>query len=899
MPALLAPHATGGHCISSRPPILELTLPARTDGVRIALAERFHIANELGSGGMAVVYLADDPATGGRVAIKVLRPDLVNFVARERFLREIRIATRLKHPGIVPVIGSGEVNGTLYCVMPYVAGETLRERIARERQLAVRDAVVIAREVADALAFAHEHGFIHRDVKPGNILLHDGHALVADFGIARAIDSSTDANTMTSSGIAMGTPAYMAPEQALRDSGIDGRVDVYALGCVLYEMLAGEPPFSGVTPWTVAARHMSQAPAPLQALRPDIPPALNDIVMRALAKVPAGRFPTAQAMSEALGQVIDEPAVEWSAPPRRLTPMMLAVAGIAALTVGGTMFAIMAHRPPPPVITFAIPAPLGAQFTQDLRDVSPVSPDGKNIIIVGTDSEGTQSLWRRSLDKQVAERIPGTDAGYRAFWAPDGKRLGFFDHTKLEIIDVTGTHKQTLVADAFDPHGGSWADNGAILYAPTSQRGIYMISPDDSAPRRLTTVLAERHEIGHMWPQALPGGRDFLYYVASDVDSVRGIYLGSVDAPHGRRVVGTPASGVYASDNLLYVRNGALVAQHLDVGAAKLTGEPRLIADSVTTSFEYYGVFSASRTGVLVYASGRARDISRLTWFDTSGKPRGYASENGYIRNPIMSRDGRYLAYESYRETSSDIRYVDLTSGMSSALSLGNRQPVDAVWSPDASSFAFIEEQPGEWRVYVASVHDSRPPRLIVRLPHYTVLSDWSGVDGSLILTERSAEGDFDLVARSLDAPDKPRTIASGPGSQAGGRVSPNGQFIAYVSVDSVDASIVVQRYPAGARCVAGRGYQPVWGPGGREVYFLTGTGAVMRVGVDAAAKAPCAVSRPVRLFDTHVRAPGAARSSFDVSAKTGHLLVNDSQVQDRAWLTVTTNWLAAAPPAK
>jgi len=868
-------------------------LSFNTDAIRTALAERFHLGMELGSGGMAVVFLADHPDTGERVAVKVLRPELVSLVARERFLREIRIASRLSHPGIVPVTGSGELNGMLYCVMPHVAGENLRTRIARERKLAVQDAVAIAREVADALAYAHEHGFVHRDVKPANILLRDGHALVADFGIARAIDSSTDADAMTSSGIVIGTPAYMAPEQAMRDRDFDGRVDIYALGCVLYEMLAGEPPFTGTTSWTVAARHISQLAAPLRALRPDIPVALDEIVMCALSKTPADRFPSARAMSEALVQAKYERGV--LRPRSRLARVMLA-AGSAALVIGVAAFAIIGRRATTPVVTFAIPAPLGAQFTQDLRDVSAVSPDGKNIIIVGTDSNGTNSLWRRPLDQRTAERIPGTESGFRAFWSPDGKRVGFFDRSKLDIIDLTGANKRTLISNAFDPHGGSWADDGAILYAPTSQSGIYIVSPGDAVPRRLTNVLTDRHEIGHMWPQALPGGHDFLYYVASAEDSVRGVYLASVGSPRGRRIVGTSASAIYASEYLLYVRNGALVAQHLDVRAAKLTGEPRLIADSVTTSFEYYGAFSASRkNGVLVYASGRARDISRLTWFDAQGVTRGYASENGYIRNPILSRDGRYLAYESYRETSSDIRYVDLTSGVSSALSLGSRQPVDAVWSPDGSSFAFLEEQPGEWNAYIADVQGSQPTRLVARLPHYTVLTDWSARDGSLILTERTAEGDWDLMARSIDAPARAKILAGGPGSQASGRLSPDGRLIAYISVEPAGAAIVVQRYPDGARCTVGRGLQVVWGPAHGEVYILTASGTMMRVAIDPAAKAPCAVSPAVRLFDTHVRDPSTARSSFDVSAKTGLFLINDAQVHDRAWLTVTTNWVAAA----
>jgi serine/threonine-protein kinase len=867
-------------------------LPFNNGAIRTALAERFRLGTELGSGGTAVVFLADNPETGERLAVKVLRPELFTLVARERFLREIRIASRLSHPGIVPVVGSGELNGLLYCVMPHIPGENLRARIARERQLAVQQAVTIAREVADALAYAHEHGFVHRDVKPANILLRDGHALIADFGIARALDSSIDADTMTSSGLVVGTPAYMAPEQTMGDRDVDSRVDLYALGCVLYEMLAGEPPFTGATRWTVAARHVSQLAAPLRALRPDIPVALDEIVMRALSKTPADRFPTARAMSEALAQAKDEPTV---ARPRSRVATVTLTAGTAALVVGVAAFAIIGRRTTSPVVTFTIPAPLGAQFTQDLRDVSAVSPDGKNIIIVGTDSNGTNSLWLRRLGQQTAERIPGTESGFRAFWSPDGKRVGFFDRSKLDVIDVTGARKQTLISNAFDPHGGSWADDGAILYAPTSQSGIYVVSPGDTVPRRLTTVRTDRREIGHMWPQALPGGHEFLYYVASADDSVRGVYLASVGSPRGRRIVGTSASAIYASDHLLYVRNGALVAQHLDVRAAKLTGEPHLIADSVTTSFEYYGVFSASRNGVLVYASGRARDISRLTWFDAHGVPRGYASENGYMRNPILSRDGRYLAYESYRETSSDIRYVDLTSGVSSALSLGSRQPVDAVWSPDGSSFAFLEEQPGEWNVYVADVHGSQPTRLVARVPHYTVLTDWSARDRSLILTERTAEGDWDLVARSIDAPSRPKILAGGPGSQASGRLSPDGRLIAYVSGETVDAPIVVQRYPDGIRCTVARGSQVAWGPTHGEVYILTASGAMMRVAVDPTANAPCAVSPAVRLFDTHVRDPSTARSSFDVSAKTGLFLINDAQVQDRAWLTVTTNWVAAA----
>jgi len=268
--------------------------------VQSALAPRYLVRRELGAGGMAVVYLAEDSRHGRPVAVKVLRAELAAALGPERFLREIRIAARLRHPHIVPLYDSGEADGLLYYVMPYVQGESLRDRLRRERQLPVDEALGIAREVADALAHAHEHELVHRDIKPENILLEGGHALVADFGIARAFGSAATTQLTTATGLAIGTPAYMSPEQASGDAAIDARSDVYALGCVLYEMLAGEPPYTGPTPQAITARRLSEPVRSLRIVRETVPDRLERAVMRALARVPADRFPSATAFGDAL-----------------------------------------------------------------------------------------------------------------------------------------------------------------------------------------------------------------------------------------------------------------------------------------------------------------------------------------------------------------------------------------------------------------------------------------------------------------------------------------------------------------------------------------------------------------------------------------------------------------------
>src|SRR5258708_6706834 len=335
------------------------------DRLTPALEGRYTIERELGAGGMATVYLAHDVRHDRKVALKVLRPELSAVLGGDRFLAEIKPTPTLQHPHLLPFVDSGEADGLVFYVMPYVEGESLRDRLNREKQLPVEDAVRIAREVADALEYAHKHGIVHRDIKPENILLHGGHAMVADFGIALAAAKSEGGTRMTETGMSLGTPHYMAPEQAMGEREITPKADIYALGCVLYEMLTAEPPFVGATAQAIIARVMTEEPRSLTLQRRTIPPNVEAAVTVALAKLPADRFASAAQFSEALGRT------DFSTPTTRAMPAragvrarrgpLVAVSSLALVASVAPAWGWLRDRPegPPagPRVSGAPPAP--------------------------------------------------------------------------------------------------------------------------------------------------------------------------------------------------------------------------------------------------------------------------------------------------------------------------------------------------------------------------------------------------------------------------------------------------------------------------------------------------------------------------------------------------------------
>ncbi|HEY2896108.1 MAG TPA: protein kinase, partial [Gemmatimonadaceae bacterium] len=398
-----------------------------------SLADRYRIDRELGAGGMATVYLAHDLKHDRDVAIKVLHPDLGAALGAERFLTEIKTTAKLQHPHILTLLDSGAADGLLFYVMPYVHGETLRERLQRETQLPVHDALRIAREVADALDSAHQLGIIHRDIKPENILLQGEHALVADFGIALAVQQA-GGQRMTQTGLSLGTPQYMSPEQAMGERTIDARSDLYALAAVTYEMLAGEPPFTGPTVQAILARVITEEPRALVAQRKAIPDHVDYAVMRGLEKLPADRWATASEFAAALqgatathdrtgaARPRGEPrtSMGWNA--RLQDPLVLTLACIClASVVSAAWVRGNVSRESPEIVRFTIPAAQNGRMSSIGTNTLAISPDGRTLVYVGEGIGQSQQLLVRSLDDVSPRVLPGTEGAYSPVVSPDGR----------------------------------------------------------------------------------------------------------------------------------------------------------------------------------------------------------------------------------------------------------------------------------------------------------------------------------------------------------------------------------------------------------------------------------------------------------------------------------------------
>ena len=396
-------------------------MTSTTERLSTALADRYRIERELGQGGMATVFLAHDLKHDRDVALKVLHPDLGAALGSERFLAEIRTTARLQHPHILPLLDSGDAGGLLYYVMPVVTGETLRARLERERLLPIPDAVRVAREVASALDYAHRQGVIHRDVKPENILLHDGSALVADFGIALAVQSA-GGQRMTQTGLSLGTPQYMSPEQAMGERAIDARTDIYALGAVTYEMLTGDPPFTGSTVQSIVAKVLTDRPAPIRTTRDTVPEHVEGAVMMALAKLPADRFESAKGFADALQDArftnaTAAPSTRAGASAPTPRSARIAVIGAGAIALASLALAAWAWErarsvAPEPVVQLTLDVP---NANADLGRFA-VSGDGSRFAFA-TD----EGIALRDAGQREYRLLPGTERAESPSFSPEGE----------------------------------------------------------------------------------------------------------------------------------------------------------------------------------------------------------------------------------------------------------------------------------------------------------------------------------------------------------------------------------------------------------------------------------------------------------------------------------------------
>ncbi len=868
---------------------------------RLELIQRafaaYMVERELGSGGMATVYLAHDKKHDRKVAIKILHAELAAVLGAERFLQEIRVTANLQHPHILGLIDSGvigedagELKGRPYYVMPFVEGESLRQRLDKEQQLPVSDSVRIATEVASALDYAHRHNVVHRDIKPENILLHDGSAIVADFGIALAVTQAGGAR-MTQTGLSLGTPSYMSPEQAMGERTITARSDIYSLGAVTYEMLSGEPPFTGPTVQAIVARVMTEEPRPLTTQRRNVPPNVAAAVSHALEKVPADRFASAHEFAEALNNpsFTRPTSVTASHTSRGSTrSRVIRWAALAIVLVLGALatYALRPHTAP--MIQFVINVPRGARF---IEPAPAISPDGRSLAFIAADSSGSQFIWIRPLDRLAPYRLSGTEGARLPFWSPTSKTLGFFAGGKLKTISLGDASPRTI-CDAPRPWGGTWNGDDVIIFSPDLRQPLYGVSAQGGQPTPVTKL--EGPTDLQQSPSFLADGKHFLFLVRTSAER-SGIYLGSLGSFAITRLspaIAVPA--VSAENDLLIADERQLKAQRIDVSAARLTGPVRIVATDIPQSwlsFEAAPVVSVSRSGTLVYRAG-AETRKNLVWMDRSGKTIETVASLGDYRAPTLSPDQSKIAVGH----DGDIWVIDRGRANSATrLTFDPSNDVSPVWSPDGRQIVFASSRSGSAHLYVKSASGTGPE---VELTEGVEPFDWSR-DGRFLSFFRSeGENEEDIYLMSMTGTRRAVPLIATRFSEYEARFSPDSKWIVYGSEESGRPEVYVQTFPLSdlkVQISANGGVQPIWSRDGREIFFLGLDGKVMSTAVTIAPQFTSGVPRA--LFQTNSDIL-YTHNSFEPSADGQRFIVATYAGAEPPMLAIVLNWRQLLAPS-
>lgn len=803
-----------------------------------ALADRYRIERELGQGGMATVYLAHDLKHDRLVAVKVLKPELAAVLGAERFVVEIKTTASMSHPHILPLFDSGTADGFLFYVMPYIEGETLRDKLNRETQLGIDEAVRIAREVLDALEYAHSRGVIHRDIKPENILMQGGRPMIADFGIALAV-SAAAGGRMTETGLSLGTPHYMSPEQATAEKEITARADLYSLASVLYEMLTGEPPHTGSSAQQIIMKIITEPAVSVTKYRKSVPANVASAVAKALEKLPADRFQSAKAFGEALGNptftVLGVAGADASAAGsrggRRASLIASGVAVLALLAAGA------AWMRPAPEASFR-------RFDLVTGDVVPntgsdlvISPDGSMLAIVGRVGSEANAIYLRQLDGDAEFRkLAGTETGFTPAFSPDGRWIVFRRGDRALVkISVSGGGAVTIVPPGkLDPYFPQWGTPDEIVF--TTPVNVYRVTASGGEPELLPKVTS-----GRISP--LPDGSGVLHsngdVVLYDYKSDSSVVL----------VRGGVAPTYVPTGHLLYVGSeGGLFAVRFNLAKHRVEGEPVRVLERVGASVLARG-YAVSASGALVQrdAAGTAsQSDNRLVIVDPGKGADTLRLPAGRRQSVRFSPNGRSISMEVVvpaRGSQTDLYTLDLITGTYTQLTF-NGDYDEAVWSPDGTRLLFDKQDTTGARredLHTKPADNSAPER---RFPmgNSGELSAAQWLDDTTIVfdAEMPERGRDILIARP-DSGSAPVPYLQSPASETAPRVSPDRKLIAFQS-DEVGGNQVWLRdfpVPQGKWNVSrGNGQQPRWSSDGRYIYFWRSAqplDSLFRVRVDRA----------------------------------------------------------------
>jgi len=792
------------------------------DRLKSALADRYVIGRELGAGGMATVYLAHDVKHDRKVAIKVMRPELSAILGGERFLREVSIAAKLNHPHILALYDSGQAEGFLYYVMPHVEGESLRDKLNREKQLSVDEAISITKQVGAALDYAHEQGVIHRDIKPENILIHQGEALVADFGIALAV-TAAGGTRITDTGLSLGTPEYMSPEQATGERELDARSDVYSLGAITYEMLVGEPPHTGNTVQAIIAKVVSAEPQPVSRVRRTVPSNVDAAVMCALAKTPADRFASGAEFAEALSNPVFTVSATVAASAKlsgnrwnRLSVGMTVVAGLFAIL---SAWGWLGHKPERELMTLRLNLDLGEIIHDPLNDVI-VSPDGSAIAVVSIAAE-QRGLYKRRTGEERFRLVPGTEGAREPTFSPDGYWILFRKRDALLKVPIEGGEPLVVLQPGFvaSPQNPHWGDNGTIVFA--SNNGLQRILATGGEPEFLLE--------GAWWaqfPRLLPGGKGLLFtdkrttstfLLDLEADSLRPIVPGGLDAMYVKT-----GHIIHASPN------GGLFATPFELKNMKLTGRSVPVLDGVSIWGLRQGSpraqYAVSDDGMLVYGTRKGSDETRMLVVHLRGDTATIPLAPRSFEDPRWSPDGRSIVYVSGGLPDLNLYTYNVELGATPRQLTFNGSNRFPVWSPDGTSIVFSSSRAGTdgWDIFVASVEGDEPAQLLLSRPVDQFTRHWS-TEELVVFEDAAPGGRTDLWIAALPATGGTRPYLQSEADLDDINVSPDGRWAAYQSNETGEEEVYVRRFPEPQQQFQvsnGGGQFPRWAPDGRTVYY-------------------------------------------------------------------------------
>ena len=818
-----------------------------------ALSDRYRVQRELGAGGMATVYLARDVRHDRDVAVKVLKDGVAALIGVERFLAEIRTTARLKHPHILPLFDSGSADGTLYYVMPFVDGESLRQRLRRAGPLPIDDATRILRQVADALAHAHAHGVIHRDVKIDNVLVADGQAFLADFGIARVFAPQDPGATLTRTGVAVGTPNYMAPEQLVGGT-VDQRTDIYAFGALAYELLTGAPPFDG-TLQEVAQAHLTQRPAPLSSRRPDAPAPLAALVDRCLEKEPASRPARADDLVRALDPRV---ALESASRPRRWR--MIAVALVTAVAAIVVAAVIASRRRAPADTTPALSVGRLTRLTADpgLELDPSISPDGR-MIAYAAGPPGHMRVFVKELaagGRAVPLADENADDSQRwPQWSPDGARI-VFEAGRPSVVSqriltaglgslfvgtpLGGTARKLAVRVgeglASSP---SWSPDGSEIAFGTGQ-ALYAMAVDGSSPPRQLAAGLDLHS-----PRWSPDGTTIAYVSAASVFTFGADNLGNVGnstlmalpLATGKSVKITDGNAldtnpVWLPDSrtLLFVssRGGGRDVYAMPLGP---DGRPESAPERLTSGASAHGI-AVSRGGNLLLYSAYAATVNIFsipipsTGSVSVAEAEPVTTGTAKIEKLTISKDGRWIAYDSDVNGLADVWKMPLGGGRPEQVTHGPNHNFVNGWSPDGTELVFHSIVDGQRDVFVVSADGTRVERVTASRDEEQH-AGWGADGNSIVYDTTPAAGGrsqaFIVTRAKPGAPwSAPRQLTKNGSTDP--KWSPDGRLIAFCAGGQLR---VIAPDGSGERVLvdghARQDHDPqyaIWSPDGRMLFY-------------------------------------------------------------------------------